>query len=61
MALGGIKEQIERVRVTSSASPITVGGLDMSDDRVRAIVREILAVYDADKTDMMDYALETSG
>ncbi|XP_026667232.1 uncharacterized protein LOC108622356 isoform X2 [Ceratina calcarata] len=33
----------------------------ITDDRVRAIVREALKIYDADKTGRVDYALESAG
>jgi hypothetical protein len=42
--------------VTNSSS---VAGL--TDLQVRAIVDEALAKYDADKTGLVDYALESSG
>lgn len=35
--------------------------VSLDESRIREIVREALAVYDADKTGMVDYALETSG
>uniref|UniRef100_A0A1B0D740 Uncharacterized protein n=1 Tax=Phlebotomus papatasi TaxID=29031 RepID=A0A1B0D740_PHLPP len=34
---------------------------DASEDHVKRIVREALAVYDADKTGLVDYALESAG
>lgn len=34
---------------------------NMSDERVRKIVKEILQIYDADKTGQVDYALESAG
>lgn len=34
---------------------------DASEDHVRRIVREALAIYDADKTGLVDYALESAG
>ncbi|XP_032674723.1 uncharacterized protein LOC116845771 isoform X2 [Odontomachus brunneus] len=33
----------------------------MSEERVRKIVKEILRIYDADKTGQVDYALESAG
>lgn len=36
-----------------------VGVLD--DAKIKAIVREVLAIYDADKTGLVDYALESAG
>jgi hypothetical protein len=52
-----------KVQVNNQASEVkpTFDLNSLSDERVRAIVREVLAVYDADKTNMVDYALETSG
>lgn len=34
---------------------------EISDAQIKKIVKQALAVYDADKTGMVDYALETSG
>lgn len=42
-----------------SRHEVVVGNYD--DDYIRKIVRQILAVYDADKTALADYALETAG
>lgn len=51
-----------KVQITQTSEGKATFDLNsLSDERVRAIVREVLAVYDADKTNMMDYALETSG
>lgn len=33
----------------------------LTDDRVREIVKEALKIYDADKTGLVDYALESAG
>lgn len=33
----------------------------LDEQRIRAIIKEALAVYDADKTGMVDYALESAG
>lgn len=33
----------------------------VDETRIRAIIREALAVYDADKTGMVDYAMESAG
>ncbi|XP_053685075.1 klaroid protein [Sabethes cyaneus] len=43
-------------RVTSDG-----GGGGMSEDEVRRIVRDALRIYDADKTGLVDYALESAG
>lgn len=38
------------------------GKVDVLDDvKIKAIVREVLAIYDADKTGLVDYALESAG
>jgi hypothetical protein len=37
------------------------GVVGLTDLQVRAIVDEALAKYDADKTGLVDYALESSG
>lgn len=37
------------------------GHVSLDEQRIKAIIKEALAVYDADKTGMVDYALETSG
>lgn len=39
----------------------STGVAGLSDLQVRAIVDEALAKYDADKTGLVDYALESSG
>lgn len=33
----------------------------VSDEHIRKIVKEVLRIYDADKTGQVDYALETAG
>lgn len=33
----------------------------ISDEDVRKIVKEVLRIYDADKTGQVDYALESAG
>ena len=53
--LEDVRNTIPGVTSTSAASA------DMSEDRVRKIVRDVLSVYDADKTGLVDYALESSG
>jgi hypothetical protein len=39
----------------------STGVVGLTDLQVRAIVDEALAKYDADKTGLVDYALESSG
>jgi SUN domain-containing protein 1/2 len=38
-----------------------VGSGNVNEDYIRKIVKEILAIYDADKTGIVDYALESAG
>ncbi|XP_011352313.1 uncharacterized protein LOC105288045 isoform X2 [Ooceraea biroi] len=38
-----------------------VGNIEALDERMRKIVKDILRVYDADKTNQVDYALESAG
>lgn len=54
---------IEDNRKESIESGLTIEAKNVSldENRIREIIREALAVYDADKTGMVDYALETSG
>lgn len=33
----------------------------VSDEHIRKVVKEVLRIYDADKTGQVDYALETAG
>lgn len=33
----------------------------VSDEQIRKIVKEVLQIYDADKTGQVDYALESAG
>lgn len=47
------------VKVQSESSIAMDYGI--TDDRVRAIVKEALKIYDADKTGRVDYALESAG
>lgn len=44
-----------------SASTFSFGGGSISEDSVKKIVLEILAKYDADRTGLPDYALESAG
>lgn len=38
-----------------------VGKLQLHEDEVRQIVKSVLAIYDADKTGLVDFALESAG
>jgi SUN domain-containing protein 1/2 len=48
------------VKQKESAKTVNLHG-GLGEDEVRRIVREALAVYDADKTGLVDYALESAG
>jgi predicted nucleic-acid-binding protein len=52
-------EWADTLQETWATNGSSVVGL--SDVQVRAIVDEALAKYDADKTGLVDYALESSG
>jgi hypothetical protein len=43
------------------SSTATLTNIDVSDEGLAAIIRRQIAIYDADKTNMPDYALENSG
>lgn len=53
-------EDNRKVFIESGLSAATKN-VSLDESRIREIIREALAVYDADKTGMVDYALETSG
>ncbi|XP_060521283.1 SUN domain-containing protein 1 isoform X2 [Cylas formicarius] len=53
-------------RVAASLSDVNKLNVDYSsgsidEDQIKRIVRDVLAVYDADKTGLVDYAMETMG
>lgn len=58
-----INEQIVFAIKTSQEQKAQKAGIsgNFDDDYIRKIVREILAIYDADKTGIVDYALESAG
>ncbi|XP_050073060.1 klaroid protein [Anopheles maculipalpis] len=68
-----LREETARVEATVSESNTSADGKDvpeaaatatssnLSEDDVKRIVRDALIVYDADKTGMVDYALESAG
>lgn len=59
-----IKQDVIVLLEKNKAELLNVGGktnLLLDEQRIKDIVREALAVYDADKTGMVDYALESSG
>lgn len=52
----------QRVEVLQASEDIATSGSGaMAEEAVRRIVREALAIYDADKTGLVDYALESAG
>lgn len=57
-----LEENNKQIRA-DFGSNINVGRLhgDLDEEQIRRIVKEALAIYDADKTGMVDFALESSG
>lgn len=55
----GIKKQVAAAFTAETRVGTTVGGLSEAD--VLRIVNNVLAVYDADKTGLVDFALESAG
>lgn len=53
-----IEQKQKEIRETGYASGVHAS---LDETRIRAIIKEALAVYDADKTGMVDYALESAG
>lgn len=53
-----IEQKQQEIRGTSESEDFETS---LDETRIRAIIREALAVYDADKTGMVDYALESAG
>ncbi|XP_031631536.1 uncharacterized protein LOC116345911 [Contarinia nasturtii] len=51
-----IEEKQKKISATGHADSIS-----LDEVRIRAIIKDALAVYDADKTGMVDYALESAG
>ncbi|XP_055378297.1 klaroid protein [Condylostylus longicornis] len=47
--------------LSASGSTIDIKGTSLDEKEIKRIVRGVLAVYDADKTGMVDYALESAG
>ncbi|KAF5287508.1 hypothetical protein FQA39_LY04136 [Lamprigera yunnana] len=54
-----LNQRLNKVQKYSHSSDITIDSL--TDDYIKKIVEESLAVYDADKTGLVDYALESAG
>lgn len=38
-----------------------IGDVHELDEHIRKVVKEVLRIYDADKTGQVDYALESAG
>lgn len=51
-----IEQKQKELHETGQSSSVS-----LDEKRIRAIIKEALAVYDADKTGMVDYALESAG
>jgi len=45
----------------SSNNDVDNTNVHVSDEHIRKVVKEVLRIYDADKTGQVDYALETAG
>ncbi|KAH8371399.1 hypothetical protein KR093_007184 [Drosophila rubida] len=63
--MGDISERLKReillsVEVKQNAS-MQARKLDVQEQQVRDIVKSVLAIYDADKTGLVDFALESAG
>lgn len=56
-----ITKELNGRRAVNSAHGDEVVLESVSDDRIREIVKNTLAIYDADKTGLVDYAMEPSG
>jgi len=54
-------ELAELRQLKSSAKTVSLSSLDVSDEALASLIRRQIAIYDADKTNMPDYALENSG
>lgn len=50
-----------RKEIIESGRTVATKNISLDESRIREIIRDALAKYDADKTGMVDYALETSG
>lgn len=53
-----IEQKEKDIRETGYSSDVHTS---LDEARIRAIIKEALAIYDADKTGMVDYALESAG
>lgn len=55
-----VKQIMDDIAVKLS-SRVTVNTDSLTDEHIKNIVKDVLAVYDADKTGMVDYAMEPMG
>jgi hypothetical protein len=54
--------EIAELRLLKSSTAPTVPAIvDISNNNLAALIRSQIAMYDADKTNLPDYALESSG
>jgi hypothetical protein len=54
--------EIAELRLLKSSTASTVPAIvDISNNNLAALIRSQIAMYDADKTNLPDYALESSG
>jgi hypothetical protein len=54
--------EIAELRLLKTATATTVPAIiDISNENLAALIRSQIAMYDADKTNLPDYALESSG
>ncbi|XP_059478463.1 klaroid protein-like [Neocloeon triangulifer] len=55
------KELAELKELKTSTAAFPTSNLEFSDEKLIALIREQISLFDADKTSMPDYALESSG
>ncbi|XP_066291555.1 SUN domain-containing protein 2-like isoform X3 [Branchiostoma lanceolatum] len=51
----------QKLKVETSVSRTSAGEVAVDEERIRAIVNKHIGIYDADKTGMVDHALESAG
>ncbi|XP_078611973.1 uncharacterized protein LOC144882202 isoform X11 [Branchiostoma floridae x Branchiostoma japonicum] len=51
----------QKLKVETSVSRTSSGEVAVDEERIRAIVNKHIGIYDADKTGMVDHALESAG
>lgn len=60
--IDAMAREIAELRQLKMASATNVPAvIDLSKDNLAALIRSQIAIYDADKTNLPDYALESSG